>query len=121
MVVRDRYIGALAKSFEYVLPSDVVAIKCFRIQYDYFGASMLLNVLSDTHQSSIEISNEHENEWFTDVYIEEYSENANKMQGYKDILANVRGGQTIQLWLNTNGYAFSKNIDCEIEVYKKIE
>jgi hypothetical protein len=43
------------------------------------------------------------------------------MQGYKDILANASGGHTIQLWLMTNAYAFTRNIDCEMEVYTKLE
>ena len=40
--------------------------------------------------------------------------------GYKDILANVKGGDTIQLWIETNGYAFAKNVKANISVYKKM-
>lgn len=80
-----------------------------------------MNHLSDIHQSSIEISNEHVNEWFTDIQVEEFNEDPSKMLGYKDILANAQGGHKIQLWLQTNGYAFSKNIDCELEVYTKVQ
>lgn len=48
-----------------------------------------MNHLSDIHQSSIEISNEHTNSWFTDIQIEEFNEDPEKMLGYKDILANA--------------------------------
>jgi hypothetical protein len=35
-------------------------------------------------------------------------------------LANAKAGDSIQLWLETNGYAFAKNVTANIAVYKKI-
>jgi hypothetical protein len=87
--VKERFIGKTSKGFEFTLPDDVIAIKRFRIQYDYLGGSIQMNHLSDIHQSSIEISNEHTNSWFTDIQIEEFNEDPEKMLGYKDILANA--------------------------------
>ena len=52
--------------------------------------------------------------------MEEFDDDPTKMLGYKDILSCAQGGHVIQLWLQTNGYAFSKNIDCELEVFTAI-
>lgn len=41
------------------------------------------------------------------------------MKGFKDIISSATGGDTIQLWLQTNGYAFSKNIVAEFQVILK--
>ena len=118
--VKERFIGKTSKGFEFKLPDDVIAVKRFRIQYDYLGGSIQMNHISDIHQSSIEISNEHTNSWFTDIQVEEFDDDPTKMLGFKDILSSAQGGHVIQLWLQTNGYAFSKNIDCELEVFTAI-
>jgi len=61
------------------------------------------------------------NEWHTDTYQEVVPEDPSRMDGFMDILSNAQAGHTIQLWLMTNGYAFSRNVECQIEVYTKIE
>jgi hypothetical protein len=73
VIVKERFIGKTSKAFEYKLPDDVIAVKNFKIEYDYYGGSIQLNHLSDVHQSSIEISNEHSNDWCRDSYTEEFS------------------------------------------------
>lgn len=67
VIVKERFIGKTCLSFEFKIPEDVIAVKRFRVQYDYFGASLSMNLISDIHQSCIEISNEHVNQWFTDI------------------------------------------------------
>lgn len=69
VIVKDRFRGATSKGFEFKIPDDVLAIKRFRIQYDYLGGSVQMNHLSPIHQSCIEISNEHVNNWFTDIQV----------------------------------------------------
>lgn len=65
------------------------------------------------------------NNWHFEEYIEEFKDDdpakrANAQGGYKDILANAKGGDSIQLWIETNGYAFGRNIKATISVYKKL-
>lgn len=38
------------------------------------------------------------------------------MQGFKDIISSATGGDTIQIWLMTNGYAFTKGTYCDLDV-----
>ena len=38
------------------------------------------------------------------------------MQGFKDIISSATGGDTVQIWLQTNGYAFTRKVFCEFEV-----
>lgn len=38
------------------------------------------------------------------------------MQGFKDVISSVTGGDTLQIWLQTNGYAFTRNAFCEFDV-----
>lgn len=38
------------------------------------------------------------------------------MLGFKDIISSATGGDTIQIWLQTNGYAFSRGVFCELNV-----
>jgi len=75
-----------------------------------------MNHLSRHHQSSFEISNERSNNWFTQNYTEVFSEVKENMQGFKDILSGATGGDTIQIWLTANGYAFTRNVQCEFDV-----
>lgn len=75
-----------------------------------------MNIISGWHQSSYEISDQHQNTWDTKVYIEQFSENKDEMQGFQDVISSVTGGDTIQLWLMTDGYAFSKCVFCELDV-----
>ena len=42
------------------------------------------------------------------------------MQGFQDVISSITGGDTIQLWLMTNGYAFSKGVLLELDVICKI-
>ena len=81
---------------------------------------------SPTHQSFEGISLHDDNKWYAETYTEEFEDDdpakrAQSKGGYKDILANATGGDSIQLWLETNGYAFAKNVRANFEVYKKIE
>jgi len=69
---------------------------------------------SPTHQSFEVISMKNNNAWHFEEYKEEYEDDdpvkiAHSKGGYKDILANAKGGDSIQLWIETNGYAFSRN------------
>ena len=49
VVVKERFIGKTSKGFEYTLPDDVLAVKRFRIQYDYLGGSIQMNHISPIH------------------------------------------------------------------------
>lgn len=39
--------------------------------------------------------------------------------GYQDIIANAKAGHTLQLWIETNGYAFARNIKAKFRVIRK--
>ena len=71
-------------------------------------------VLSPMHQSFTGISFHDDNEWFSETYVEKFDEDSAQRNakmgpiGYKDLLANAKGGDTIQLWMETNGYAFTR-------------
>ena len=56
------------------------------------------------------------NSWETQLYIEQFSEDKDDMQGFKDIISSVSGGDTIQIWMQTNGYAFTRNVYTEFDV-----
>lgn len=96
-----------------------MAVRRFQLQFEYFGGSIQLNHLSRYHQSSFEISNENMNSWETQVYVEEFSEDPLDMQGFKDMITSVTGGDTVQIWMQTNGYAFTRNVFAEFEVILK--
>ena len=81
---------------------------------------MQMNILTPWHQSSYEISDNHQNVWDTKVYIEEFSEKKEDMQGFQDVISSITGGDTIQLWLMTDSYAFSKGVLLELDVICKI-
>lgn len=51
--------------------------------------------------------------------MEEFSEREEDMLGFKDIISSATGGDTIQIWLQTNGYAFSQGVVCEFDVILK--
>lgn len=119
VLVKERFKGATHCAFDYLVPEEVLAVKRFRIQFDFYGACMQMNILSGSHQSSYEISEHHGNLWDTKIYIEEFSEQKEEMHGFKDVIGSVRGGDRIQLWLQTDGYAFSKSVFFEMDVICK--
>ena len=111
--------------FDYTLPDDVLAVKHFEMYYEFFGGAIGINHLSETHQSFEVISMRNNNNWHFEEYVEEFKDDdpvkrANAQGGYKDILANAKGGDSIELWIETNGYAFGRNIKATISVYKKM-
>lgn len=59
------------------------------------------------------------NSWETQVYVEEFSEDPLDMQGFKDMISSVTGGDTVQIWMQTNGYAFTRNVFAEFDVILK--
>jgi hypothetical protein len=46
VIVKERFIGATHKAFEYQLPKEVLAVKRMWIQFDYYGASMQMNLIT---------------------------------------------------------------------------
>ena len=111
--------------FDYTLPDDVMAIKSFEIYYEFFGGAINMTIVSQTQQYFAGISSHDDNTWHDEIYKEEFEDDdpakrAQTKGGYKDILANVKGGDSIQLWIETNGYAFAKNVKANISVYKKM-
>ena len=86
--------------FDYTLPDDVLAVKSFKIYYEFFGGSINMTHCSPTHQSFEGISLHDNNEWHTETYVEEFvdddpAKRAQSKGGYKDILANATGGDSI--------------------------
>lgn len=113
------------RTFDYTLPDDVLAVKYFEIYYEFFGGSINMTHLSPTHQSFTGISLHDDNKWYVETYKEELEDDdpvkrQHSKGGYQDILANAKGGDTIQLWIETNGYAFSKNTKAKFTVIKKM-
>lgn len=104
---------------EYKFPSEVLAVRRCHIKFEFFGGSIQLNHTSRYHQTSFEISDEHMNSWETQIYVEEFSEDPLDMQGFKDIISSATGGDTVQIYLQANGYAFSRNVHAEFEVILK--
>jgi hypothetical protein len=98
--------------FDYTLPDDVLAVKSFEVYYEFFGGAINMTICSPIHQSFVGISSHDDNNWYDESYKEEFEDDdPAKMNmskgGYKDILANMKGGDSIQLWIETNGYAFA--------------
>ena len=125
VIDRNNFHGMTCRVFEYTLPEDVLAVQSFHVYYEFFGGAIGLNHLSPTHQSFIVISSEDSNQWWTETYEEKLDE-ADMLKraqggrlGYQDIIANAKGGDTIQLWIETNGYAFARNIKAQFRVIKK--
>lgn len=84
-----------------------------------------MTILSPIHQSFAGISLHDDNRWYAETYKEEFEDDdpqkrAQSQGGYQEILANVKAGDTIQLWIETNGYAFAKNVTAKISVYKQL-
>jgi len=112
---QGQFNGKTCRVFDYTLPDDVLAIKHFEIYFEFFGGAIGMTHLSPTHQSFEVVSMRNNNAWHFEEYKEEHEDddpikNANSKGGYKDILANAKGGDTVQLWIETNGYAFARNI-----------
>ena len=59
------------------------------------------------------------NNWVSQLYVEEFSEETADMQGFKDIISSATGGDIVQIWMQTNGYAFTKNVVAEFQVILK--
>jgi hypothetical protein len=56
------------------LPDDVIAVKSFEVYYEFYGAAVNLNHLSDTHQTFAGISMDDRNFWFDETYKEIFEE-----------------------------------------------
>ena len=124
---RRQFHGMTCRVFDYQLPDDVLAVKSFEVYYEFYGASVNMTVCSPTHQSFTGISMHDDNKWYDETYVEKFEEDNPKKSGqagpigYKDILANAKGGDKIQLWIETNGYAFAKNTRAKMTVIRKFD
>lgn len=56
------------------------------------------------------------NSWEKQNYVEAFSETEEEMQGFQDIVSSATGGDTVSIWLNANGYAFTRNAFAEFDV-----
>jgi len=72
VLFKERWFGAYCCSFNYTLPKEVLAIKKVHLQYEYYGATMLMHHCSKWHQSVIEVSNHPGNVWDNLAYNEEF-------------------------------------------------
>lgn len=118
--------GAICRVFEYTLPDDVLAVQSFHIYFEHWGGNIALHHLSPTHHSFAVISSEDNNNWWKESYEEKFDDDDllkkvyNGVVGYQDIIANAKGGDSIQLWLESNGYDSSRYIKMKFRFIRKI-
>lgn len=122
----NNFHGCICRVFKYEIPDDVLAVQYFHVYVEHWGGNISLHHLTPTHHTFSVISSEDNNNWWLESYEEKFDEvqMLKKIHGgrvgYQDIIANGKGGDTIELWLESNGYDSARFIRIKMRVLKKL-